>query len=305
MKIITDEHLKSFPMSLAIKAIESFFQSALQGQVITPPRHTVKAGDGGLTFTIGAELGTTHTIGFRVYDTYPNEKGTDSDQIVAVYSTNQSSLKGIVVGSSLGAIRTAAINGYAINKLAKDNVKVACLIGAGHHAKYQLEAMLAVRKPSKIIICNRTSSKAEELANFISDQYDLEVLTSENIEQSVRHSDIVLCATSASSPVIQSSWIKEGAYVSSIGPKFKGRHELPADISERASLITSDAPEQLSSYALPYFLDDISPIKPLESVRQTLNDNGYTVFLSSGRSGTEVVVADRAIQYLSSNGLIV
>jgi len=77
-------------MSVAIEAVRGFFASAKKGLVVTSPGHTVNAGSGGLTFTIGAELEKTKTIGFRVYDTYLGRRGTNSDQLVAVYSTNSS-----------------------------------------------------------------------------------------------------------------------------------------------------------------------------------------------------------------------
>lgn len=298
MKIITDEQLDSFPMRSAIEAIQSFFESAKDGHVVSPPRHTVAAGSGALTFTIGAELNRTKTIGFRVYDTYPGRDGTNTEQIVAVYSTEVSKLKGIVIGSKIGAIRTAAINGFAISIMAKSEVEAACIIGAGHHAYYQLKALLAVRHPKKIYVCNRTLSKAELLVQKMRQEYGYPFIVSEDIENTVRVCDIVLCASSSPTPVIESSWLKDGAYISSIGPKFKNRHELPTDIQSGASIMVSDAPQQLAAYTSGYFLEDTSSIQSLESVAAKTNKQGYSVFLSTGRSGTEVVVADRIIDFV-------
>ena len=114
----------------------------------------------------------------------------------------------------------------------------------------------------------------------------------------VREADIVVCASSSPSPVIESSWLKNDAYLSSIGPKFKDRHELPLDIQSGSSILVSDAPQQIMSYSSDYFLDDVSSIVPLENAASRRKEKGYAVFLSSGRSGTEVIVADRIINYL-------
>ncbi|MEM7114897.1 MAG: hypothetical protein AAF614_20845 [Chloroflexota bacterium] len=299
MKIITDRDLADVPIQVAIAAIKEFFAAAANGHVVTPPRHTFRAGDGGLTFTIGAELETSKTVGFRVYDTYPGRSGTDTDQIIAVYSTEKSQLKGLVISSKLGAMRTAAINGLATSLLAKPAVETVCLIGAGFHAYYQMQAILAVRSPRKVIVCNRTPARAEALIEKLAIEYDIEFVLSKNVEQSVREADIVMCATSSSSPVLESSWLKSDAYISSIGPKFKDRHELPLDIAAGASILVTDAPQQLTSYPAQYFLDDVSIITPLENVSSRPDKKGYAVFLSSGRSGTEVIVADRIINYLA------
>ena len=295
MKIVTDKDLGSFPIGHAIEAVQDFFMSAKNGAVVTPPRHSVEAGSGALTFTIGAELEKTKSTGFRVYDTYPDRDGTNSDQIVAVYSTEKSYLKGIVVGSKLGAIRTAAINGYAISLMAKRDVETACLVGAGHHASYQLEAMLAVRTPQEVLVCNRTLHKAKALVEKYQNHSGVKFTAVSDLESAVRVSDIVLCATSASEPVLQASWLKRDAHISSIGPKFIGRHELPTDIQSGASVVVSDALEQLTAYPTGYFLKDISSIIPLESIEGRSSSEGYSVFLSTGRSGTEVVVADRVL----------
>jgi ornithine cyclodeaminase len=301
MRIVTDKDLESFPIGFAIEAVQDFFHSAKSGNVVSPPRYTVVAGEGALTFTIGAELKKTKTTGFRVYDTYPGREGTDSDQIVAVYSTEKSELKGLVVGSKLGAIRTAAINGFAMSLLAKKEVDTASLIGAGHHACYQLEALLTVRHPRNVLIVNRTLHKAESLAAKFKHHKGIEFVAVSDAEAAVRVSDIVMCATSSSSPVLKVEWLKPGAYISSIGPKFVNRHELPTDIQSGASVVVSDAIEQIAAYQTGYFLEDISSIQPLESITECSSGKAHSVFLSTGRSGTEVVVADCVLKHVHNN----
>lgn len=305
MHIIRDSDLDAFPMRKAVEAIACFFQAAKNGKVVTPPRHTVVAGNGALTFTIGAELESTKTTGFRVYDTYPGRAGTDSEQIVAVYATEKSQLKGLVIGSKLGAIRTAAINAYAIKIMAKENIDQVCLIGAGHQAYFQLQALLTVRSPRKVVICNRTASKAKALLKQFAALDTIEITYAEDIQGTVRNSDLILCATSASQPVVKSSWIKDGALICSIGPKFDSQHELPTDIQQRAYAVVSDAPGQLTAYADSYFLSDINGIQALENfhLKHEIKE-GYGVFLSTGRSGTEVVVADYALEYLFNKALL-
>lgn len=303
MNIILDKDLDQVPFEVSISAISDFFKSAKDGNIISPPRHTVQAGDGGLTFTIGAELAMSKTIGFRVYDTYPNQNGTDTDQIVAVYSSVESKLKGIIVGSKLGAIRTAAINGYAFSIMSSEKIETIFLIGAGHHAYYQLKAALTVRKPKRVVIFNRTRKKADALRDIITKEYDteFECRVIDEIEEGVRAADIVLCVTSSSTPILDKSWIKQGAYISSIGPKLADRHELPKSIRFGADIIVTDAPDQLQNYSKPHFLGDTSDVVALENYIAPINTSGYKVFLSSGRSGTDVIVGDRVIEYLNLN----
>lgn len=299
MKILYNHDIDKIPFNIAIDAIRDFFESAKAGRVTTPPRHKVQTEKGGLVFTIGAEMEKSQTIGFRVYDTYPSKKGTDTDQIVAVYSTEESQLKGLVIGGLLGAIRTAAINGYAASILADKEVEQVCVIGAGHQAYYQIKAVLAVRSPKEIYIYNRTLAKAELLANRLREEYDMKVTPIVDLKASVKNSDMVLCCTSSPEPVIEVGWLKDNAYVSSIGPKFLECHELPKDIGLGEATLVSDAVEQLSAYSKPYFLEDIEEIIPLEDLELPFKRKGHRIFLSTGRSGTEVIVADRFIEFLN------
>ncbi|NRA88187.1 MAG: ornithine cyclodeaminase family protein [Rhizobiales bacterium] len=304
MRIVHDHQLNTKQlMPLAIIAVEQFFIAAANGNTVSPTRHNVKTQKGGLTFTIGAETEFSNSIGFRVYDTYPSGKATNTEQLVAVYSTQTSRLKGLFIGSKLGAIRTAAINGLAIKYMSNPTAKIATIIGAGHQAQFQIAALLAVRRPDLIYIHNRTPQNAKKLIKFLQKDYDVEFKLSNNLKHSLSKSDIIIYTTSSHQPVFKTQWLKPECYLASIGPKQKNRHELPLDITQNASLIISDAPKQLNDYKQPYFIDDTSPIKPLENIitNPTKPNNSIHLFLSTGRSGTEVIIGNAI---LSNSALI-
>jgi ornithine cyclodeaminase len=267
---------------------------------------SVNTEKGGLTFTIGAETEFSKTIGFRVYDTFNRGAGTNSDQIVAVFSSETGQLKGVVIGSLLGAIRTAAIGGVAMDILAPQVVSTITIIGAGYQAYYQVAAALAVRKAAKVSIFNRTMERGQLLVKRIRESFDVEVATTHDLRQSLSESEIVLCATSAQAPVLESHWLKDNAYVSSIGFKFSDSHELPKDIAHNCAILVTDAKAQLTSYGRPYFLPDTTAIAALEDVISGAAipaNRGHVVFLSSGRSGTEVVVANCAMEVAAKVGV--
>ena len=299
MQIIFDRELPScLPMGKAISAVRAFFTSATNGGVISPPRHSLNLENGGLTFTIGAETSISRTLGFRVYDTFEHDKGTNTDQIVAVYDSDSGRLKGVVIGGQLGAIRTAAICGLALDLLAPKNVSTLVVIGAGHQAYFQVAAALAVRRVERIDVCGRSSTKAAHLAERVQQEFGIHTTVSTDTENSVRAADAILCATNSTSPVIEKKWLKENVFVSSIGPKFLDAHELPTDIGSGNSILVSDALAQLASYTTPYFLPSLDRVIPLEDLitpRIDLTKACHRIFLCGGRSGTEVAVANQAL----------
>lgn len=299
MQILFDGDLpRCLPMEAAVRAVRAFFASAAAGGVVSPPRHSLDLDNGGLTFTIGAETRISKTLGFRVYDTFPHDTGTNTEQIVAVYDSDSGQLKGVVIGGLLGAIRTAAICGLAMDHMAPKDMQTLAVIGAGHQAYFQVAAALAVRHVDRILVCGRSAANAKHLSERVQRDFGIPASVSLNVEHSVRAADAVLCATNSTSPVIQKGWLKENAFVSSIGPKFVTGHELPADIGDGNSILVSDALTQLSSYTTPYFLPDIDGVIPLENlIEHPLNPPRacHRIFLCAGRSGTEVAVANQAL----------
>lgn len=303
MQIIYDHQLdEKALMPLAIKAVETFFIAAKANHAVTPPRHHFNAnGKGGLAFTIGAENKHLNIMGFRVYDTFANDANIKKQQLVAIYSSKTGALKALFIGDKLGAIRTAAINGLAIKKLSNPNTKIATIIGAGKQAKNTIHALLAVRQLSTIFVHNRSIDNAKKLASEMQKIYECEFILCDNLQNALSESQIIITATSSHKPVLKTQWLMPSCFLASIGPKQKFRHELPLDIALNTNQIVSDAPNQIFQNYDNYFLDATTPILSLEDIptsQQISQNNGVNLFLSSGRSGTEIVVGNAILNLL-------
>ena len=68
----------------------------------------------------------------------------------------------------LGQIRTGAATGLATRLLARDDVKLATVFGAGFQAESQLLGMASVRSLERVWIVNRTRRRAEEFIERMS-----------------------------------------------------------------------------------------------------------------------------------------
>jgi ornithine cyclodeaminase len=206
--------------------------------------------------------------------------------------------KGIVVGDLLGAVRTGAIGGAAIKAMARADARVLALIGSGFQARTQAWAAAAVRPIAEIRVYSRSDDNRRKFAADIGAQLGVKVIACDAAERAVAGADIVICATSSNTPVIDAAWLAPGAHVTTIGPKIKGRHELGLDVADRAGLIATDSPAQIA--ALDFFLDgtdhgrrmvDLADIVTGRHPGRT-SDDMITLFCSAGLAGTEVLVAD-------------
>jgi ornithine cyclodeaminase len=139
---------------------------------------------------------------------------------------------------------------------------------------------------------------------------DIEVKPTDSAREAVLGADIVICATTSKTPVIESSWLAAGVHINTVGPKFKSEHELGIDVAERAALIATDSLDQISAYSKPFFLKDIPNISKIVELADVITGNhpGRTsgemisLFCSVGLAGTEVLVANELFESVSHNG---
>lgn len=106
----------------------------------------------------------------------------------------------------------------------------------GVQAWYQVKAPAAVRAIGTARIFSRQTGKAEALADRLR--------TKLSIDAAVRDSDLVIAATTATSPVIKGAWLKPGAHVSGIGANTRSKQGLDPRCFERARVV-ADARQQV------------------------------------------------------------
>ncbi|NKJ05718.1 MULTISPECIES: ornithine cyclodeaminase family protein [Rhizobiaceae] len=304
-KILRDDDLVgSELMGVAINALDAAFLARARDQMISPPRHHVSFSNrGDLVFTVGGMLGEKPLAGFRVYETFD---GVEHSQIVAVWSVEDAKLKGIVLGERLGNIRTGAIGGVAIRHLSSPDAKIVGILGSGAQARTQLAAATTVRQITSARVYSRDEKNRTTFAQEMERELGIEVRPVGSVLDAARDADIVICATTSSTPIIHASDLKPGVHVNTVGPKTQRGYELGLDIADVADVIATDSPEQTRAYASPFFLagsgnehrmaDLADIIAKREIGRRSSQDT--TLFCSVGLAGTEVVVASAIIDLL-------
>jgi len=254
-------------------------------------------GFGNLIFTIGGVTGSTALAGFRVYDTFDSGDAPHT-QVVAVWDAKGGMLQGIILGKRLGDLRTGAIGGLAIRNMARADATTLGLIGTGAQARTQIAAAAAVRQLRAVRVYSRKEENRRAFADEMGGTLDLNITPAGSAREAVAGADIVICATSSDSPVIEASWLAPGAHINMLGHKTTDRHELGLDVAERAAVIATDSPAQTRAYGAPFFLEgtphrarmvDLADlIAGTAAGRQSAE--AITLFCSAGLAGTEVLV---------------
>jgi ornithine cyclodeaminase/alanine dehydrogenase-like protein (mu-crystallin family) len=289
MRVLNDREIDLVPFSIILDAVREHVLADFQRLTISPPRHAVEFGDGGLVFTIG---GTPDFAGFRAYETFQEPALEKEDQLTAVWDRATRRLSGLAIGERLGALRTGALGGVAIDRMAPENVRKLAVIGAGVQAETQMIAACAVRVFDEIAVFSRAKECREAFAGRMKVLLNKEVVGCGSAEQAVNDADVVILATNSSTPVVELGWLKLGAHVNTLGPKKTNAHELPLEIAAGAALIASDSPQQIAAMGAEHMLHG----DPASARIMHLGDPkvlekrapGLSLFLSSGLAGTEV-----------------
>lgn len=297
--VLSNEEVEELvSMQEAVEAIEGALARKGNGAFVTPPRHIVPTQKGALVFTIGGDA-EEGVVGYRVYAVFQGV--SEEDQTIAVYDASNGALRGMVQGPRAGAMRTGALGGVAIKYAAREDAKVVALIGSGVQAGTQLEAAAAVRELEEVRVFSRTPRHRDDFSNEMSVELGLRVMPVGSPEAAIDGADIVIVATSSSTPVFEGALIKPGMHVTTIRLGMNS-HELDPSVADRASAIFSDSMEQIHNYQggffLPEKLDEMSDLSEHVAAGSPVraSDDDITLYCSAGLAGTEVVIADVALR---------
>jgi alanine dehydrogenase len=272
----------------AVRAARRALIDAYGGRLAAPPRLQAELGEHGLVFTVGGYV--DGSIGFRVYGLWPG----DSDQAVLVWD-GAGRLRGCVVGSELGARRTGALGGAAVDALARRDAGTVGIVGSGVQAWTQLWAISAVRSVSGVRIFSPTSDHRDAFARRTQAELGLSAAACATAEDAVTDAEIIVLATRSERPVVEAAWIRRGAHVNTVGPKLASAHETPTELAEIAAVVVTDSPDQAGGYGEPFFtsrpLTHLGAVLAGEAAGRA-DDQDITLYCSTGLAGSEVVLAE-------------
>ncbi|MHB8869394.1 MAG: ornithine cyclodeaminase family protein [Thermoleophilia bacterium] len=226
-----------------IPVMEEALSALARGQSHMPLRSVVAPEQAaGLMGLMPAYLaGRAPAYGIKVISVFPGNRdlGIDSHQgAVLLMSPDTGENLALVNASALTGIRTAAVSALATRLLAREEAGDLALVGAGVQAVYHLDAMAAVRRLRRVRVASRTGESARRFAEQHGGRFPFAIEAVESAEEAVRGADLVVVATTATSPVVRGAWLAAGAHVNVIGGP--GAHEVDDDAMARSALFLDD-----------------------------------------------------------------
>src|SRR5690625_3982680 len=252
-------------MSLAIKAVENAFRIHGEKKYVQPPKLNLRKGppgsrqaEQGLIMAMPSYVGGDYDIlGIKwvlgMADN-PTKFGLPRSSALTILNDSETGLPiAIIDGTIVNAVRTGAVTAVGAKYLARKNSETVCLIGAGPQGKMQLKGIASVLpKVKKIKIYDLAIDRAENLAKELEEELSVEVAICKSAEEAVRNSDIVITATIATNPYVESEWFKEKAFYADIAS-----HDAYPTVYRQADKLFVDDWKQMKEHGVGTLMDGI------------------------------------------------
>jgi ornithine cyclodeaminase/alanine dehydrogenase-like protein (mu-crystallin family) len=300
---------QALSMKEGIDICEEAYKNYSDGRI----SHFFQAGDpltddGGAYIILPASDRKKKIFGFKYAGSYPSNpsKGIPTVACTIQLCDLDNGFPVCLMGANLlTSVKTASSQAVATKYMSRENSSVMAIVGAGHQARFQLEAVSYVRKLRELRIADIDKSRAENLAKWYLENIDrdVKVTVSADPDQASRGADIVTTITTSFKPVISAKSVSAGAHLNAMGSFTPDMQEIDCDIVQAAARISTDVASTTWQVA-----GDL--IKPLEKglidknavtaemgdivagkARGRNGDDEITVFESVGFSVLDIAIA--------------
>ena len=291
-------------MPMAMESVEQAFLRYANGRAILHPRiRLLMPSRSYMHYMAAADLDAGY-CGMKIYTSI---RGGALRFVVALFKAETGKLVALLEADYLGQMRTGAASGVATRLMAREDAKRCGILGSGTQARTQLEAMAAARKLEEIRVYSRNPERCDAFCREMSLRLGLPVAPAPTSESAVREMDIVVTATSSSTPVVFGEWLTHEAHINAIGANFPQKRELDEEAVKRCGIIVVDSREQsrLEAGDLIEVLDEDSnawaAVRELSDVVSgklagRTHDRQVTLFKSNGVAIEDITVAARVYE---------
>ena len=140
----------------------------------------------------------------------------------------------------LTELRTGAAGALAADLLARREVETVGMVGSGGQARYQLEALLEVRRPRRVLVHGRSPERAAACAREMHERFGLPVQSVGSVREAVERADLLITATPSRAPLVRAEWLRPGVHVTALGSDGPDKRELDVAVLARADKVVAD-----------------------------------------------------------------
>lgn len=122
----------------------------------------------------------------------------------------------LIDGEALTLRRTAAASALASSYLSRRDSRTLLVVGTGKLAPYMAAAHAVVRQFTSVLVWGRSADKARALATRLANE-GLNAKAALELRHALAEADVVTCATTAATPVVEGEYVRQGTHVDLVG----------------------------------------------------------------------------------------
>ena len=210
-----------------IPAMERALADYTTGKAIQPVRTLIPVKEhGGYLFVMPAYCGA---LGAKLVTYYPKNQGIKTHfATIQLFKPETGEPFVLLDGTLITEMRTAAVSAAATRALARDDASRLAILGSGVQARSHLAALRHVRDFRDVRVWSPRSGAAFAAEHGIT--------AAESAEACVDGADVIVVATTSSTPVLEGGWVAPGAHVNSVGAALADSRELDDAFVHSATL---------------------------------------------------------------------
>lgn len=237
---------KVLDLGRAIEITEQALRDHSEGRVIwsTPEDLAIKPEQGWQSWVTGCALATEPVAGFRIRSIKAAGGSRDVSRpprgprrILILSDREGGEIRAIMDEDWCHAVRTAAAATVAMRVLARKGAKTMAMLGAGDTARAAVPVMAKAFELSEIRVTSRTPESRQSYAKEVGREYGLDIRPVESTQAALQGADLVVSATTTSTPFVKDGWLGAGVTVYSIGK----HQEMESDIYKKADKFVVDS----------------------------------------------------------------
>jgi ornithine cyclodeaminase/alanine dehydrogenase-like protein (mu-crystallin family) len=263
---------------------------------------------------IGGEMNALATKIVSVYKQNPEKYQMPTVLAkIMVQDINTGDIVGILDGSLITAMRTGAATGVSVKYLARKSSTTMGIYSGGIQARKQVSGVFwgLNQNLEKCRVFDLKKEIAKEFKKELEKELGIDIEIVDKGDKLLVDADIIVAATTSTTPLFDGSKVSEGTHLSSIGAHAADVRELDSTIIKRANILAAGLKEACLAEAGDYIIpinegiiskDDIVSIGDIIAgkIEGRKEDSDITVFKSVGISAQDVAVAqlvyERALQ---------
>ena len=230
-------------MDKMIGILEQAFGELASGSAVMPQRTAVAdpSVNGWYAF-MPAQLKNMGALGVKsvtVYKDNPSTHGLPATlATIVLMDSRTGQTLAVMDGGYITAMRTGAVTGLATKYLARDDARIAGVMGSGVQARTQLWGMASGADIDKALIFSLDPPEAQRtFADDAAEMLGIPVEVAQSGEDLVRGVDVLSLATTATTPIIDADWVQPGLHINGIGSHAVGVREIDTKTMVRSKLV--------------------------------------------------------------------